>query len=86
MERLDRLRDALPSRPRRPFLSDRQYLFAMFVAVGTSMVLGSTAAIIGAVLLVISALTVSLSGIILSSFSMMAGLGVTFVGYIWFTT
>lgn len=85
MEQLERLKDALPSRPSRPFLTARQTLFLKMGTVASAMILGSSAAVAGAVLLIISALLVSVPGIVFSSFSMMMGIGVTIAGYLWFT-
>lgn len=69
----------------RPHLTESQYFLSKIIGVGLAMVLGSTAAVSGVVLLLLSAISTTVLGIVLSSFALVAGLAITFAGYIWFT-
>ena len=65
--------------------SPRQELLARMLLMGGVMVTGATSAVTGFVLLILSAIAMSTIGVILSSFSLVFGLSLAFVSYIWFT-
>lgn len=63
----------------------RQELLTRMFFMASVMVTGATSAVAGFVLLILSAIAMSTIGVILSSFSLVFGLALAFVSYIWFT-